>query len=223
MATKKLETVEVNPTIPAKACVIWLHGLGADGHDFANIVPQLHLPQELAVRFIFPHAPLRPVTLNQGYTMRAWFDIFELEINAPIDEKGVHDMQQHINDLIAKEIADGIPAEKIVLAGFSQGGAMALYAGLLYPKRLAGILGLSTFFPVLNQLTQENLTANKKTPILLTHGEYDNVLPFAYGALCRDELRGLGYHVEWQQYPMPHTVCLEEIKDITVWLIKVLT
>lgn len=223
MTTKKLETIEINSSTPATASVIWLHGLGADGHDFANIVPELQLPKELAVRFIFPHAPLRPVTLNQGYTMRAWFDIFALELNSRIDEQGLHAMQHMINDLIAKEIAHGIPAEKIVLAGFSQGGAMALYTGLLYPTRLAGILGLSTFFPITNQLAKENIIANKKTPLLLVHGEYDNVLPLAYGALCRDELRAIGYAIEWHQYPMQHSVCPQEIKDIAAWLIKILT
>jgi phospholipase/carboxylesterase len=221
MTIKKLEAVEINPSTPAKASVIWLHGLGADGHDFASIVPQLQLPKEVAVRFIFPHAPLRAVTLNQGYTMRAWFDIFALEVDAPIDTQGLHEMQQMINHLIAEEIARGIPTEKIVLAGFSQGGAMALYAGLLYPKRLAGILGLSTFFPITKQLTEEKTAANKITPIMLAHGEYDNVLPLAYGTLCRDELSALGYNVSWHQYPMQHNVCAEEIKDIAAWLIKV--
>lgn len=221
MAKKIYEMVEVNPKVTPKGSVIWLHGLGADGHDFADIIPELKLPEELGVRFVFPHAPLRAVTINGGYQMRAWFDIYALHIHAPQDEVGIRETQQAINNLIEHEIQLGIPAEKIVLAGFSQGGAMALYCGLRYNQTLGGIMGLSTFLPLLDRLPQEKNPANDHIPIMLAHGMLDSVVPIQLGEMCREFLKGLGYHMQWFTYPMGHEVCLEEIRDIAHWLKKI--
>lgn len=218
-----LETVQINPKKTHRATVIWLHGLGADGHDFANIVPELKLPDDLGIRFIFPHAPLRPVTLNAGYTMRAWFDLYGLQLNTPQDHVGMRATQQLIDKIIAKELQENIPAYKIVLAGFSQGGAMALYCGLRYEKTLAGILGLSTFLTLIDKLPHEKHTANQNTPIMLMHGMYDNVLPIQFGEMSCDELKKLGYNVEWKSYPMGHEICAKEIRDIGEWLERILT
>lgn len=217
-----LDVLKIDSKAKHKSSVIWLHGLGADGHDFADIVPALKLPETLGTRFIFPHAPVRPVTLNAGFPMRAWFDIIALQLNAPQDLSGMKATQQLIEKLIAKEIQVGIPANKIVLAGFSQGGAMALYCGLRYDKTLAGMLGLSTFLPTIDKLAQEKHTANQHTPIMLMHGTYDNVLPIQFAELCRDELKKLDFNVSWRSYPMSHEVCMQEIQDISNWLQKVL-
>lgn len=217
-----LESVEINPKLPAKASVIWLHGLGADGHDFVDVIPELKLPEELAVRFIFPHAPIRPVTINQGYQMRAWFDIYALHINAPQDEIGIRETENAIGTLIENEIHRGVACDKIVLAGFSQGGAIALYCGLRYPKKLAGILGLSAFLPLHEKLAQEKSAVNLTTPIMLAHGTQDPIVPIQLGELCRDYLKNLGYQIDWHSYPMQHQVCLQEIDDIARWLKKII-
>jgi phospholipase/carboxylesterase len=217
---KTFETLILSPRLPAKNTVIWLHGLGADGHDFLDIVPELHLPDTLAVRFIFPHAPIRPVSLNNGLPMRAWFDIHGLTGDARIDEQGIHESDAALRALIKQEIEQGIPAENIVLAGFSQGGVLALYSGLTYPKRLGGILGLSTFFPihVLREIHQP-----KDIPIFIAHGDYDTVLLPTLGHASSEALLTQGFQPEWRTYPMAHSVCHAEIHDISAWLIKQFT
>jgi len=219
---KTFETLILSPTLPAKNTVIWLHGLGADGHDFVNIVPELHLPEALAVRFIFPHAPVRPVSLNNGLPMRAWFDIHGLTGDAKIDERGIYESDQALRVLIRQEIEQGIPCENIILVGFSQGGALALYSGLIYPKRLGGILGLSTYLPI-NALRQTQTQQPKDVPIFMAHGDYDTVVLPGLGHASREYLVTQGYQAEWRTYPMAHSVCAPEIHDISTWLIKTLT
>jgi len=214
MQTQALTAIEINPETKPQASVIWLHGLGADGYDFVDIVPQLNLPKELAVRFVFPHAPIRPVTLNGGYQMRAWFDIYGLDAAAPQDETGIKQTQQLIDQLIKKELALGIANKKIVLAGFSQGGAMALQCGLNFPQNLAGILVLSSFLMLTDKLEK----INKSSPIFMAHGEYDDVVPIKWGEFSRDKLNNLGCKIQWSSYPMAHQLCDQEIVDIAHWL-----
>ncbi len=213
-----LDSIEIKPATYPKHSVIWLHGLGADGHDFVDLVPQFNLAPELGVRFIFPHAPMRPVTLNAGYRMRAWFDVYGLDVNAPQDEAGIRQSQELINQLIEKEISLGILSKHIVLAGFSQGGAMALHCGLRYPQKLAGILILSGFLPLANSLADEISSINKSIPILMIHGEYDNVVPIEWAEVSKRRLIDLGLNVQWLSYPIAHHVCAEEILDISNWL-----
>lgn len=207
----------------AKYSVIWLHGLGADGHDFEPIVPELQFRQKASTRFIFPHAPVRPVTLNMGYEMPAWFDIFAIAEAAQQDEAGIREAADSIHDLIEQEHARGIPHEHIVLAGFSQGGALALFQGLRNPQRLAGILAMSTYLPLSDQLASELIPANLQTPIFMAHGTQDPVVPISLGQLSRQKLQQLGCAVQWQDYPMQHSVIPEEIDDISHWLEQVLT
>ncbi len=214
MQTQALTAIEINPDTEPQASVIWLHGLGADGYDFVDIVPQLNLPKELAVRFVFPHAPIRPVTLNGGYQMRAWFDIYGLDAGSPQDEIGIKQTQQLIDQLINKELALGIASKKIVLAGFSQGGAMALQCGLNFPQNLAGILVLSSFLMLTDKLEK----INKSSPIFMAHGEYDDVVPIKWGEFSRDKLNNLGCKVQWTSYPIAHQLCDQEIVDIARWL-----
>lgn len=218
----KLDTVEVGARDNADASVIWLHGLGADGHDFEPIVPELKLPRGAAVRFVFPHAPVRPVTVNAGMAMPAWFDLYGIGASLAGDEAGVREAAGWLDGLIRRENRRGVPSERIVVAGFSQGGAVALHAGLRHPQRLAGIMGLSTYLPLADAVADEGSEANRETPVLLAHGSDDPVLPVALGAHSRDALKALGYAVEWHTYPMAHSVCLEEIRDIGVWLARVL-
>ncbi|HXH01872.1 MAG TPA: carboxylesterase [Candidatus Competibacteraceae bacterium] len=199
---------------PARACVIWLHGLGADARDFAPIVPELGLPSELGVRFVFPNAPYRPITVNGGYVMRGWYDIFGLDIPLREDEAGIRDSARRITALLDQQRAAGIPAARIVLAGFSQGCAIALHVGLRYRERLAGILGLSGYLPLAHTLEAERATANRDVPILLAHGVLDELIPCRYGELSAERLRALGYAVELRRYPMGHEVCWEEIREI---------
>ena len=202
---------------PARACVIWLHGLGADGHDFVPIVPELGL-EDAGVRFIFPHAPMRPVTINAGMTMRAWFDIYSLGRLDQQDAQGIADSAERVRGLIAEQQAAGIPAERIVLAGFSQGGAIALHTALRHPERLGGLLALSTFLPMHETLEAERVAANADIDILMCHGDYDPVLPLQLGAWSRDLLQELGYAVDWRSYRMQHQVCPAQIADIAAWL-----
>ncbi len=214
-----LETVVIEPKrTPGRAAVIWMHGLGADGHDFEPIVPELDLPDDLPVRFVFPHAPVRPIAINGGMPMRAWFDILGLGVDRPEDAPGIAASGEAIEQLIAAEKARGIAADKIVLAGFSQGGAMALHVGLRYPEKLAGIMALSTWLPLRTTLEAEANAANRKTPLLMCHGTYDPMVPCAFGEFSRDFLQQQNYAVEWRAYPMQHQVCLEEIADIGRWL-----
>jgi phospholipase/carboxylesterase len=212
------DAVVLAPAAPAAASVIWLHGLGADGHDFVPIVPELKLPIEPAVRFVFPHAPVRPVTLNNGMRMRAWYDIRTLTAEGRADESGLRESAARLADYVAKEQAAGIDPSRIVVAGFSQGGAVALHAGLRHADPLAGILALSTYLPLASTLALERSVANRATPILMCHGLYDPVLPHALGVMARDALRALGYTVDWKEYPMQHQVCLPEIEAIGAWL-----
>jgi phospholipase/carboxylesterase len=220
--TRELDCVELEPNVPAKASVIWLHGLGADGNDFVPIVPELRLPESLAVRFVFPHAPVRPVTLNGGMRMRAWYDILGLDRAAREDEAGIRESQAQIEALIKRENARGVPSERIVLAGFSQGGAVTLQTGLRYPERLAGLMILSSYLTLRDTLTAEASTANRDTPIFMAHGEFDYMLPMQLGSFSRDQLQQNGYSVEWHAYPMEHQVCAEEIRDVANWLNTVL-
>ena len=206
-----------------RATVIVLHGLGADGHDFEPIAGELHLAPVGPVRFVFPHAPTRPVTINGGMVMRAWYDILGLDFaHRGEDEPGLRASQLEVQALIAHEVARGVPAGRIVLAGFSQGCAMALLTGLRHPERLAGIAGLSGYLPLALQTTSERHEANAGTPVFLAHGRQDPVVPLTAGQAARDALRALGHPVEWHDYAMPHAVCGEEIADLNRWLLEVL-
>jgi phospholipase/carboxylesterase len=204
-------------------CVIWLHGLGADGHDFEPIVPELRLDPGLNIRFVFPHAPMMPVTINQGFVMRAWFDIRTADISAEADEKGIRASAEMVSKLVDAEITNGIAPERIVLAGFSQGGAIVLHAGLRYTKQLAGIIALSTFLPLAESLEQEKSATNDGIPILLAHGSADPVVPVALGYETRAALENNGYEVEWHEYKgMAHSVSEQEIFHLAEWLEKIL-
>lgn len=217
-----LETIEVETGPAPSASVIWLHGLGADGNDFVPLVSELGLPGTLSLRFVFPHAPMRPVTINRGYVMRAWYDIIEREGAWREDAAGVRESGRLVEALLERETARGIPAQRIVLAGFSQGGAMALYAGPRYPERLAGIMALSCALPLADSLGSEASPANLDVPIFMAHGTHDPVVPLARATRSRDLLIGLGYRVNWREYSMPHSVCPEEVNHIVEWLAGVL-
>lgn len=214
--------VTINPPSAATATVIWLHGLGADGHDFVSIVPELGLPPDHGIRFIFPHAPVRPVTINNGMPMRAWYDILSLARMDKQDDAGIRASEALVHGVIRQELSLGIPVNRIVIAGFSQGGAIALHTALRYPQRLAGLLPLSTYLPLNDKLAAEASEANRDLPILMCHGEYDAVLPLALGESSCDILRAQGYTVDWRDYPMQHQVCAEEIEAIGLWLRKIL-
>ena len=216
------DVVEVETGRNPTASVIWLHGLGADGHDFEPIVPELITPGERALRFVFPHAPVRPVTLNNGYAMRAWYDIAALNRGAPQDEAGIRASQVRITELIRRENERGVATAHIVLAGFSQGGAMALFAGPRYPEKLAGIMGLSCYLPLAASLASERSAANQATPIFLAHGTQDPVVAPELGTEAQRQLEAAGYAVEWHAYSMPHSVCPQEVADIAAWLRAVL-
>lgn len=217
-----LTTVEIEPGTAARSSVIWMHGLGADARDFEPIVPELRLPPDLALRFVFPNAPIRPVTINGGMRMRAWYDVLSIDLPRREDAEGVYASERSIFELIEREQKRGIPAERIVLAGFSQGGAMALHAGLRHPGRLAGILALSCYIPLASKFASERRPANQNTPIFIAHGDCDAVIPMRYGKQSAETLEGLGYSVEWRDYGMGHEVCWEEIRDIAQWLERVL-
>jgi len=202
----------------ADAAVIWLHGLGADGHDFVPIIPELGLPAQAAVRFVFPHAQVRPVTINNGYSMRAWYDITSLTAGGRDDEPGIRESAQRIEAYIARERIAGVAPERILLAGFSQGGAMALYTGLRHDEALGGILALSTYLPLQAKLPAEASRANRQVPILMCHGTRDPVVTHAFGAASRDALVAQGYAVDWREYLMEHAVCPAEIGDIASFI-----
>ena len=216
------DAVEIETGRNPQAAVIWLHGLGADGHDFEPIVPELVRPSDRSLRFVFPHAPVRPVTLNGGYAMRAWYDIIAIDRRAAEDEQGIRASQALVTELIRGENARGIPSERIVLAGFSQGGAMALFCGTRYPERLAGILALSCYQVLAARFDTERLPANQATPIFLAHGMQDPVVVPALGEAARRQLEAAGFAVEWHAYSMPHAVCPQEVADIAAWLRRVL-
>jgi phospholipase/carboxylesterase len=202
--------------------VIWLHGLGADGHDFAPIVPELRLPASLAVRFVFPHATIQPVTINGGMAMRSWYDILTPNLVKREDEAGIRVSEQAIQALIARENARGVPTSRIVLAGFSQGCAMTLHTGIRFKEKLAGLMGLSGYLPLIDMATQERQAANAETPIFLAHGTHDPVVTLERAEASRAKLVELGYSVQWHTYPMPHSVCAQEIDDISSFLQSVL-
>jgi phospholipase/carboxylesterase len=210
-----LETVEIAPRGSPELAVIWLHGLGADGHDFEPIVPELGVRR--AVRFVFPHAPIRPVTINNGLEMRAWYDIVGFDA-AQEDAEGIHASAAAVTRLVDREIERGITAERIVLAGFSQGGAIALHLGLREPRRLAGVIALSTYLPLAASLAREKSTANASLPIFMAHGSSDPVIPLAAAETSRRVLEREGFAVDWHVYPMPHSVCAPEIAAIGAWL-----
>lgn len=212
------EAVVLNPQAPPTAAVIWLHGLGADGFDFVPIVEELRLPASLPVRFIFPHATPRPVTINNGFVMRAWYDIKGFGPDRAEDDAGIRESEGVVKQYIGQQIAQGIPANKIVVAGFSQGGAIALQTGVRYPERLAGVMALSTYLPLRASVAGEASAANRDIPILMCHGTRDPVVILQMGEGSRDVLQGLGYRIDWRTYPMEHSVCMEEVLDISKWL-----
>lgn len=219
------ETVEVLSGGAPEGSVIWLHGLGADGHDFEPVVAELGLGDRLGLRFVFPHAPLRPVTINAGMTMRAWYDIVSLDRSGPQDEAGILESSRLLVGLAEREHERGIPFDKIVMAGFSQGGAIALHTALRFSQGLAGLMVLSTWLPLADRFGQEvagNTQAQAKTlPVFMAHGSFDPMLPVALGQHARDTLEAAGYEVAWHEYPMAHAVCAEEIDDIRDWLLSV--
>jgi phospholipase/carboxylesterase len=217
----RLETVEVETGPAPRAAVIWMHGLGADGHDFVGIEQDLAPP--VPVRFVYPHAPFRPVTINQGAVMRAWYDVYGVGGERREDAAGVRASQAQIERLIAREKARGVEARRLVLAGFSQGGALALHTGLRHAERLGGIVALSGFLPLADTLAAEASPANRDVPIFMAHGLYDPLIPPARARAGRDHLRALGYRVEWREYPIPHGVGPDEIRDLARWLAAVLT
>ena len=217
-----LEVIEVEKGPSPTASVIVLHGLGADGNDFVPVCNQLDLSPVGPVRYVFPHAPVRPVTINGGYAMRAWYDILAMGRNWREDESGLRLAQGSVDALIERERSRGIAALRIVLAGFSQGGAMTLLTGLRHPARLAGLVGLSTYLPLAAATAAERSAANRDVPIFLAHGRMDNMIELPRAVASRDALQALGYPVEWHEYPMAHSVSAEEIADLERWLLRVL-
>ena len=215
------ETLEVESASSPDAAVIWLHGLGADGYDFEPVVPELRLPPHLRVRFVFPHAPVRPVTINNGMRMRAWYDILQMG-GGEEDEAGVRASQALVQALIEQEKGRGVDPRRIVLAGFSQGGAIVLQTGLRHPERLAGILALSTYLPLAGKLAAERSAANRGLPVFMAHGTHDPMIGIPRARESRAALETLGYPVQWKEYAMAHSVCGEEIADIAAWLLTIL-
>jgi len=217
-----LETIELETGPNPNAAIIWLHGLGADGHDFEPIVPELVARGSRAWRFVFPNAPTRPVTINGGMRMRAWYDIMGLDRKAAEDAAGFQDSDTRVRELIDREVARGIAAGRIVLAGFSQGGAVSLYTAPRLKLKLAGVMALSSYLPRENTFLEEQAPENQATPIFMAHGQFDNVVPMALGVRSRDYLKAKGYTIEWHDYPMAHSVSAEEVADIRQFLMRVL-
>ena len=216
-----LQHIELATGAQPRGTVIWMHGLGADGWDFVPIVRELPLPPGLELRFIFPHAPERAVTINNGFVMRAWYDIRQSDIARLPDEAGIRESQAQVDALISRETQRGIPPERVVLAGFSQGGAIALQTGLRHRERFAGIVALSTYLPLEDSLDREASTANKRTPIFMAHGTQDPIVPLQLAETSRRALEQRGYAVEWHTWPMPHSVCAEEVEALGSFLSKV--
>lgn len=214
-----LTSIELNTQPNNAACVIWLHGLGADGNDFVPVVQALNLPH---IRFILPHAPYQKVTLNNGYEMRAWYDIYSLDRDSKQDDAGIRKTQASIEALIQQQMDTGIPANRIALAGFSQGGAIALHSALRYPQRLAGVLALSTYLPLKNTLAAEKQAANQDLPIFMAHGSFDEVITLDTCLASRQTLLALSYQVDWHEYAMAHSVHPDEIDDIRQYLLRIL-
>jgi len=216
------DAIVMTPATPPSACVIWMHGLGADGMDFVPLVPELHLPDAVAPRFIFPNAPVRAVTVNNGMSMRAWYDIYSLSVRDREDGSGIRASAALVQTLIDREGSAGIAASRIVLAGFSQGGAIALATGLRCPQALAGILALSTYLPLAADLPAEAAAANRAIPILMCHGRNDPIVPWELGRKSFEVLNAAGYAPQWLDWPMQHQVCAEEVVAISQWLVRVL-
>ena len=217
-----LEAIELKTGDQPDTAVIWLHGLGANGNDFVPIVQQLKLPADLAIRFSFPHAPTRAITINQGYEMPGWYDISSLSIVDGEDVDGICESSDAIHRLCELQEEQGIDSTRIILAGFSQGGVIALHCGLQYPRPLAGIMALSTYLPRCIELESDETTVNRDAPIFMAHGLQDDVVAPDYGKLSRERLQGAGYKVTWHDYPMAHSVCMEEVQDIQDWLLSCL-
>lgn len=213
------ETVEIETGSDPSGSVIWLHGLGADGHDFEAIVPELRLPELLRLRFVFPHAPVRPVTINAGIAMRAWYDIVSLDRDGPVDEAGINDSSAILDALIDREVERGVDAGNILVAGFSQGGAIAINTALRSTRKLAGLMALSSWLALPGALEGDNLDTS--TPVFIAHGQFDPMVPLQYGRMSADKLIEVGFNVEWHDYPMAHAVCADEISDIRAWLLSV--
>jgi phospholipase/carboxylesterase len=209
-----LSTIEILPTATHQYSIIWLHGLGADGHDFESIVPQLRLKAQAHIHFIFPNAPIQAVTINGGMKMRSWYDIFEMSLARKVDIEGIYQSAAAIDVLIQQEIDKGIRSENILLAGFSQGGLIALHCGLRYRQKLAGIIALSTYLPTVDSLQTEAETANRTIPVFMAHGSMDSIVPIQNGKTACDALKAMEYPLQWHQYPMDHSVCMEEVGDI---------
>ncbi len=212
------QTIEIELSPSPTRSIIWLHGLGADGNDFAGIVPQLGLPEKAPIRFIFPHAPVQPVSINGGMQMRSWYDIKSLSFEDRADEAGLKESTATVKALIEQEIARGVASEHILLAGFSQGGAVVLYTGLRYHQSLAGIMALSTYLPLPHKTEAERSNENANIPIFMAHGQHDPVIPITLAQQSHEQLQAMGYNVQWHHYPMQHSVSPEEIGDITVFI-----
>ncbi len=219
------ETVEVGGGETPDGTVIWLHGLGADGHDFEPIVPELKLGDHANIRFVFPHAPLRPVTINGGMSMRAWYDVISLDRSGPQDETGIRESAASLLQLIEREKARGVDTNRIVIAGFSQGGAIAMHTAMRFPDRLAGLMALSTWMPLASMIDDEVVknpqSQPRELPVLMVHGCFDPILPIAAGQHARGIMQQAGFTVQWHEYPMAHAVCAEEIAEIRSWLVNV--
>lgn len=218
-----LECIQIEPRSTADSAVIWLHGLGASGDDFVPIVNQLDIPDSLPIRFIFPYAPMQAVSLNNGIHMPAWYDLYGLDINSEEDNEGLEKIRQEINNLIETQIIQGISADRIVLAGFSQGGALALYAGLQHASSLAGIMALSCYLPLRQQLDSYTKATDNSLPIFLAHGTMDDVVPLQFAQIAKQLLTGQGFSIDWHEYPCTHTVCADEVADIREWLLGCLS
>lgn len=219
------DIVEVGGEAQVDGTVIWLHGLGADGHDFEPIVPELNLAAHADIRFVFPHAPVRPVTINGGVPMRAWYDVISLDKSGPQDEAGIRDSAASLLQLIERERERGVDASRIVLAGFSQGGAIAMHTAMRVPQRLAGLMALSTWMPLASTIGEEVVDNSesqpRELPVLMVHGTFDPLLPLAAGQHAREIMQDAGFKVQWHEYPMAHAVCAEEISEIRKWLVNI--
>jgi phospholipase/carboxylesterase len=223
MPESVLDAIEIETRSDPDAAVIWMHGLGDDGRGWSEVVPALGLPRELAIRFVFPHAPVMPVTINNGMQMRAWYDIRQANLNDRADLDGVRRSQAHVERLLAREAGRGIAAERTLLAGFSQGGAIALYAGVRHPQRLAGIVALSTYLIGAERVPSEASAANRDVPIFMAHGTYDQVVQIAWAERSRDALTAGGWAVDWHVYPIEHSAAIEEVVSAGAFIARVLT
>ncbi|MGZ4954179.1 MAG: alpha/beta hydrolase [Methylobacter sp.] len=218
MNSEQLSNIEIQPEAAHKYSVIWLHGLGADGHDFESLIPELHLTAKANIHFIFPNAPIQPVTINGGMSMRSWYDILEMSLDRRVDIGGIYRSAGLIELLIQQEIDKGISSANILLAGFSQGGVIALHTGLRYQYKLAGIIALSTYLPTIDQLKTERSAANNDIPIFMAHGIIDSIVAVESGKAAFDKLKAMGYNIEWHDYVMEHSLCIEETEHISAFI-----